>query len=728
MKTPNLQTTKAIALGLFAALLTACGGGKDDPPPPAPAPPIVQVSVQASDANGSTLHYEWRVTEGTIVAADAPTTRWTLPAGPGLHFAYVLIGNGKGGYTERRVAVSTDDIGVAKVVAPAKDFDAPPAAAPTGSFYASVIRGSGYYQPTPDVADNGIYISGAEAYLQLQNSTTPTATAISDARGQFLIANVPPGTYDLYCTLEPGLTPADICENSIVIANEASFDPYQGPQSGRGEVVGRLVLADGAACGMVNSFFGKTVVGRATLLDGTGAVIEGPYPLNAFGHYGFSKAGAAVKLECEGAAPVTEPVVAGESKRTVLLGTSAPVVTGMSAKLDTKEVGLFLPPPSGVPADYASETNLFLAFKGLDTRLGACKYYQAIGAVTGCGADGSFTGAIGFEDWKRKLKLEPYATGGRKDVVATYINQVDLNLTRKHHSISYGPGQVAGYVCNHLGPANDTQPAVDTAIDNAVKDRNLVACVAMDYGVTKGVNGDRPYTRFMIFGPSGQLLPSVNLDGRGEKFMPGVCVACHGGDKYLYRYPTDGTGAADIGAYFLPYDTGNFAYSTKAALTEAAQELAIHDLNQNALQAGPNVAIQELVNGWYAHGTTLDKDYLPATWVGKTAVELDFYKKVYSRSCRTCHVAFTENLNFDHYANLANEPSPVMETGSLRINLSVCGGSSSWLRTYSMPNSLNTMNRFWASAGTAADQPAALDAFLGNVAPDLCKLVPSPVP
>jgi len=42
-----------------------------------------------------------------------------------------------------------------------------------------------------------------------------------------------------------------------------------------------------------------------------------------------------------------------------------------------------------------------------------------------------------------------------------------------------------------------------------------------------------PFARFLIFGPNGDLLPSVNLDGNGEKFVPGACVACHGGRNYF---------------------------------------------------------------------------------------------------------------------------------------------------------------------------------------------------
>ena len=322
--------------------------------------------------------------------------------------------------------------------------------------------------------------------------------------------------------------------------------------------------------------------------------------------------------------------------------------------------------------------------------------------------------------------MEPFAAAGVKDVVATYVNRVDLNLTRNHHSLSYGPNQVAAYVCNHLGPSDETQAAADAAIDNALNGKNLVACVAMDYSVTKSVNGDQPFTRFLIFGPSGRLLPSVNLDGRHEKFVPGVCVACHGGDKYAGRFSESGPGFADIGAHFLPYDNGNFRFSTKSGLALTDLQGAIHALNMNVMQSGPNTATTELIQGWYLGGTaTLDPNYVPTSWQARPFADQSFYKNVYAHSCRTCHVAFTETLNLDHYANMITpSPPPLMEDGTLRTRLSVCGGSASFVRTFSMPNSLRTLDLFWGSAGSAVDQPATVSTFVG--AP--CAIRTSPIP
>jgi hypothetical protein len=53
---------------------------------------------------------------------------------------------------------------------------------------------------------------------------------------------------------------------------------------------------------------------------------------------------------------------------------------------------VFLPPPTNVPSDISPRADNFLAEKGLDSRLGACKYYESIGAVKSCGTAGQLIG------------------------------------------------------------------------------------------------------------------------------------------------------------------------------------------------------------------------------------------------------------------------------------------------------------------------------------------------
>jgi hypothetical protein len=78
--------------------------------------PTVTVAVQATDPGGFALHYQWKSTDGTITNVNAASTTWVLPPGPGIHFAYVLVSDTHGGYTERRVAVNTDTIGTPPVI------------------------------------------------------------------------------------------------------------------------------------------------------------------------------------------------------------------------------------------------------------------------------------------------------------------------------------------------------------------------------------------------------------------------------------------------------------------------------------------------------------------------------------------------------------------------------------------------------------------------------------
>ena len=67
------------------------------------------LSVEASDADGDTLQYQWRVTGGSIDNRNASSTVWTMPASRGIHFAYVTISDGRGGYVEQQYAVNGDN-------------------------------------------------------------------------------------------------------------------------------------------------------------------------------------------------------------------------------------------------------------------------------------------------------------------------------------------------------------------------------------------------------------------------------------------------------------------------------------------------------------------------------------------------------------------------------------------------------------------------------------------
>jgi hypothetical protein len=684
---------------------------------------------------------------------NASTTVWKLPPGPGLHFAYVLVSNGLGGYTERRIGINTDSLAGEKESERDSETEperepmpliAPPAAAQEGDYFRSFVAVGETVR-----ADHTVHFVYAPDLLV-------DGFVSSDLKGQYFFGGVAPGFLGADTCL---LGSTSFACGSAVQHSEAGFmldaatTDYVEPISflSTGPISGSLTLADNTTpCGTVNQFFGVESTATATLRDASGTELA-TVRVNEFGDYSlpFNASAASVLLKCENAAPVVVTISGltenggtdvGPGK---VAGVTPPTVVGMSASLNgsplsgtTSPVALFLPPhtqfpgdtpPTDFPSNILARADGFLAEKGLDTRRGACQYYKAIGAVHNCDAAGNLTGAISFDDWKRAVKIGPYATDGVPTFKASYINAVDLNLARVHQSISYGPSQTAAVVCNHLGipittSADFLSPAqseIDSTIDNAIHNKNLVACVAMDYTVSPGVNNDQPFIRFLIFGPSGQLLPSINLDERREKFVPGTCVVCHGGDHYAGKFPEDGSGFANIGGHFLPYDVGNFEFSSKQGLGKCDQEEAIYHLNQNMLNAGPTAAETVLIAGWYAKGSTkcspnstnlvhvLDEEYVPMSWQQQGTAAINFYKGVNARSCRTCHVALIDtkssdgaiaSYNFENFANVAPGTTNnrfASTDDDFRINL--CGGSPQFERDHMMPNSLNTFNRFWLS-------------------------------
>jgi hypothetical protein len=722
-----LRISKRVQIGLIVAIAAVAlfsSHTKVRAGAPAPATPIqVTVAVTVSDSGGGKLSYQWRATDGTIVAANAASTTWTLPDGPGLHFAYVLVSNGRGGYTERRVAVNTDTIGNPPVIPPPTTLSPPKSSVPKGNSYRSFLEWGSI-----SLLNRGVRVQQIPAYVLDTTSNKhypPTGTVSTNGIGGFMVQNVPAlPAFATHCSVDGGATFPDCTTNGpsiLSIPAVATSDYVYGtPLSFPPVISGSLALADGSPCGTSNEFFNVHVTATATLLDSFGVKLAGPAPLNELGDFSlpYNANAATAQLKCQGAPVLNVPITslnAGgvtDLGQTVLTTVKDPVVSNMTATFGTTSVGIFLPPVTGQPSDIVPRSDAFLAEKGLDTRIEACQYYVAIGATKSCSAAGDLVGSISFDDWQRMVKMGKYAVGAT-EYVATYVNKVDLNLTRVHHSISYGSNNTAAYVCNHLGPASDSQADINTAVANAAANLNLVACVAMDYMVHTGVNGGVPFTRFYIFGPSGQLLPSVNLDTRREKFVPGTCVVCHGGDHYAGNFPKGGK-SPDVGGHFLPYDAGNFEFSSKSGFTEANQEAAIYSLNQNVLNAGPTGAETDLISGWYATSHTLNKNYVPPSWSGQSASAISFYQNVIARSCRTCHVAMVEGYNFDHYANIT--PGGQFYRGqdaTLDVGVNVCGGQQV-IRAHSMPNSLVTFNRFWNSSGTSVDQPLILSNFFGS--------------
>ena len=306
--------------------------------------PRVQVSVQATDSSGATLRYRWKVTDGVIQNISGSTMTWTLPTGPGLHFAYVLVSNGLGGYTQRRLAIDTDALNNAvPSTLPPAPYIAPAASTQQGDYYRSFVAVGDGQVANGDFHDS--YAPDIKVYLQDLNNPAvrypATGTVSSDLKGQYIIPGVAPGTYSANCSFFG--TPFD-CTNTGVatllsddtnlpVASTDYAEPFANYPLGL--LSGSLTLADGSPCGTTDEFFGVTAAATATLLNGVGKSLA-RVRVDKFGIYSLPPKLQAVSLvlRCEnatrstgienGCPAVSDPLLGAGHGRRVAASTRVP--------------------------------------------------------------------------------------------------------------------------------------------------------------------------------------------------------------------------------------------------------------------------------------------------------------------------------------------------------------------------------------------------------------------
>ncbi|CDS48368.1 hypothetical protein [Polaromonas sp. CG9_12] len=694
--------------------------------------------MAVSDADSDTLSYQWRATAGTIDNRNAATTVWTLPAGPGLHFAYVLVSDGRGGYSERQYAVSTDAL---KINAPARTAVTYAPAPATKVTDAGVVLRLRATTPTAlPFADAGagagnrsVYLSDMPVAVTVKGTGTVVFSGTTDAAGELNLPNLKDGSYTVNCATTSG-GPLRSCGDLTVNATSSSVAPLE-PSIGAGSnlrLYGHVALADGGVCGTRNDYFGIYASATVQLQQADGQAVTPARRVNRFGDYFIDAAVAnntplKLRIQCGSDVHIADVLPGAGGFLSVsplevshVTGNRRPAITRMIANGPDGNVrGREVLAEAGAISNTLPGFERFLTYKGTDTALSACMYYRAIGAVSGCNTQGGMENPITFDDWK---KHHLFGTGKNPEPAATYINQRDLNLVRRMFATKVSDTQVAFYVCNNPGPEGRTQAEVNEVIDFGLASERRVACVAMEWSTAPGVQGgNTPFTKFLTFGPDGSLIPSVNLDGRGEKFMPGACIACHGGSKIGGRFPDRGNPSPFLGSRFLGFDTGNYLFSTVASLTEADQGKALRDLNElvQHTEGGPSsiTATAKLINGWYASGgNQLDKAYVPTPWQAP-ADKAQFYREVIGTSCRTCHAALgsaEDRFDWDSQPNLftgSTDPSNNMYRH-------VCGGTPELAVNGSMPNALASLDRLLDSSAPGIDAlRARMKKYLGCSAP-----------
>jgi mono/diheme cytochrome c family protein len=534
--------------------------------------------------------------------------------------------------------------------------------------------------------------------------------------------------YTLRCASSDD-APLDVC-GGFVAAAESSVRVLLPVTSDAQNLrlFGHVSLADGTLCGTQSEFFNIESAASVSLQKTDGTPLTRPVRVNRFGDYAINaavpvKGPLKLKVQCESYSrvldvPVSTDPAGYNSNAPVELShavaNSRPRIAKMVANGGDGNVrGQMVVAEANASSNGLPGADHFLTYKGKDTKLSACMYYRALGAVKDCDAQGNMVEPISFDDWKRQKKLAPY-TAGNVEVVADYINKMDLNLVRHMVATQTGPQDIAFYVCNSPGPVGTSQREIDDTLAIGVDNLKRVACVAMEWSATPGANGGAPFTKFLTFGPDGGLLLSVNLDGRGEKYMPGTCVACHGGSQYNGRFPEKANSSAALGAGFLGFDLNNYYFASAPSLGEAAQSAAFYKLNQlvRATETSDTTALSNLVKGWYANGsTTQNKAYVPQAWQdadaqSATAGAALFYREVVGSSCRTCHAALGPRFDWD---SILLSPA--------RTRNHVCGGTPDLAINASMPNALISRDRVLERVNANAELKILMTRFLGCSAP-----------
>jgi mono/diheme cytochrome c family protein len=274
---------------------------------------------------------------------------------------------------------------------------------------------------------------------------------------------------------------------------------------------------------------------------------------------------------------------------------------------------------------------------------------------------------------------------------------------------------------------------------DVVKARNpngLVATVVMEYVAPDQDPAGKKRTTFYVYGADGQRvgIAGLNLDGRGSKANPGVCLVCHGGKPQALVngvYPNFG----DTGAYFLPWDVPTFIFDgdpvglpAAPGFSRADQEKNFRELNRAVLAHHTQeaqfdqvsgltrrVAPVEMIRGWYGGprlpNDTFDESFVPVGWRpsaenGVPAGARRVYREVIGPTCRACHAQRESALDFATFRGFdAFREEIVSLTYTVPSALAHAANDDSPARPGDdravMPLALRTYENFWNSTAPA---------------------------
>jgi mono/diheme cytochrome c family protein len=298
-----------------------------------------------------------------------------------------------------------------------------------------------------------------------------------------------------------------------------------------------------------------------------------------------------------------------------------------------------------------------------DTTAYAQAYYAAIDPTNAKDTLAKWKAANGFD------------TGTGTQITVVFGDQRDLGYGRRMTARQNMDGTLAFLVENYLVNAGLAYAYSSLNLDAAiVRDPNsLLGYNAIEF--SPGPAGGASFAKFFNFNAvTGQRDLTVDLDGRGDKAMPGPCITCHGGRGDALT-PPDASGKprfnlvqnsvsqarGDVQAHLNPFEVDAFQFSSTPGYTRAEQEGPIKAINRMILCSYPlpspsNFAedacrrpattgdwpgsAAALVKAFYGGdglpSPTFSDTYVPMSWLA--AGQSTLYRSVIAPSCRSCHI------------------------------------------------------------------------------------------
>ena len=329
--------------------------------------------------------------------------------------------------------------------------------------------------------------------------------------------------------------------------------------------------------------------------------------------------------------------------------------------------------PGSESAPAPGEPNAFLLFPNpqvqadaslqTNTPAYAQAYYAAIDPNNGKDTLAKWKAANGFD------------SGTGTQVTAVFGDARDLGFGRRMTARQNADGTLAFYVENYLvktGGAYKFSPInLEAAI---VRDpRSLVYLAGVEF--SPGPAGGRSFAKFFNFNvETGARELMVDIDGRGDKAMPGPCITCHGGRADALT-PPDASGKphfsllqnavsrtrGDTQGQLPPFEVDSFQFSTTLGYTRPEQEPILKTMNKWVLcsyplpapSAAPEDACRRPASSGEWQGTaaalvkasyggdglpnpTYADVFVPASWTAAGQAQL--YKTAIAPACRQCHI------------------------------------------------------------------------------------------